>query len=122
MDYMNEVTYDPSGRFVLAMSRATNSCKVFNSYGKIIYKQTFNSLNQVLFRPRPFVDISKTAADKINSSFKDFQKAYEDEDDRIINSLKYQQEEKQKLMKINVRCLSFILVHGVREFQEIPVG
>lgn len=54
-----------------------------------------------MFRPRPFVDISKTAADKINSSFKDFQKAYEDEDDRIINSLKYQQEEKQKLMKVN---------------------
>lgn len=55
----------------------------------------------MLFRNRPFVDISRAIFDKVLSSFKDYQKAYEDEDDRIINSLKYLQEEKQKLMKLN---------------------
>jgi len=57
MDYLNECAYDPSGRFLLAFSKNTNSLKVFNSYGKVIFKNTFNSLNQVIWRNRPFIEL-----------------------------------------------------------------
>ncbi len=77
MDYLSDCAYDSSGRFLMAVSKNTNSLKIFNSYGKIIYKYTFNSLNQVLWRNRPHIDIPKNKLDEVNTKFKDYKKIYE---------------------------------------------
>lgn len=96
--YMNDARWDPSGRCLLTCSD-TGHYAVWNGLGEQLLKDNATDLSQIEWRPRPKILLTEEKEAKIAGTFKIYSKKYEEEDDKIINFVKYEKERKRAEMK-----------------------
>lgn len=111
MPYMSMASWDPTGRFLITGSKDTRTYIIWNAYGEQIYKDTVNanSFLQVAWRKRPTIDLDKKKEEELLKNFKTIRQKYEEHDDKIINKIKYEREEKREIMKKEVNIEKIII-------------
>lgn len=100
MIYMSYAEWDPSGKLLLTASNNTKTFMIWNSFGNMIFKDTFlKELSFIQWRPRPRFQIPERQLKDIQNDFASIVKKYEDQDDKILNKAKHEQEAKMKAME-----------------------
>lgn len=56
-------------------------------------------MQQIIWRPRPKIELPTQVEDKIEKDFKNLTKKYDDEDDEIINKELHEKQKKRKELK-----------------------
>ena len=107
--YMNYAAWDPSGRCLLTCSD-TGHYTVWNGLGEQLYKDNASDLSQIEWRPRPKISLPEEKEQEIIQNLKKkYAKKYEEEDDKIINYVKYEKERNRAEKK---REFVEFLAHG----------
>jgi len=96
--YMSNAAWDPSGRCLLT-STETGHYTIWNGLGEQLLKDNAPDLSQILWRPRPKIPITEVKEAEIEKNFKTYSVRMENEDDQIINFVKYETERKRAILK-----------------------
>jgi len=96
--YMSDARWDPSGRCLLTCSE-TGHYAVWNGLGEQLLKDNAVDLFQTEWRPRPKIPLPEDKEGEITSNFKKITKRFEEEDDKIINFVKYEREKEREKKK-----------------------
>eukprot|EP01016_Furgasonia_blochmanni_P006122 TRINITY_DN1243_c0_g1_i3.p1 TRINITY_DN1243_c0_g1~~TRINITY_DN1243_c0_g1_i3.p1 ORF type:complete len:815 (+),score=365.10 TRINITY_DN1243_c0_g1_i3:96-2540(+) len=99
VNYLTQVAWDPSGRFLTTFSARTGTYTIWNGFGETIYRDTLNDLTQLLWRPRPRSLLTPEKEAELAANLKNATKKYEEYDDKIVNAHKYEMERKRKEKK-----------------------
>ena len=98
--YMNYLTFDPSGKFLLLGSYQSKSIQIWTILGELLFRDAvMRPLANVNWRPRLVKAMNPKEEQELFDNWKSIKSKHEELDDRIINSIKYEREEEQKRLK-----------------------
>lgn len=95
--------WDSTGRLFITGTKQTSGKKsnitIFNGCGEQLFSESFTGIDTLLWRYKPKNLISPEKEEEIFANYKEYKKTYADQDDRVLNKMKYEKEEKRKEMQ-----------------------
>ncbi|KAL4443207.1 hypothetical protein ABPG74_002274 [Tetrahymena malaccensis] len=102
LSYIDSAAYDQSGRYIFTSSQKTKSFQIWTAFGDQIFKDTITDpagIKNIIWRPRLTHLLDEKQESQIQTTYKDYKKIYEEEDDKIINKKEHERREKRDKLK-----------------------